>query len=350
MSSIINSIQSSSQRNAELLSILSETDHASPSLNQQRSYISQLESQLRTIDNQLKKSNSQREFDLKEHKKYSESVFRRFAYKASGQKDKFNEKANKEEKDYFDSLRESQNNENQKSNLKDSLEQAKLKTTHLESIVSRHDQTQKELDELYNSIFNGNTPSFPEEDVLENKNNSALKEYQCTRHSFECEKKTIEILQSASESMKLALGSMKDALSYSTWDMWGGGSMSDMMERNALSTAERYWSNVQMLNQQAKFSSPYVNDLPKVDVAMGNIMSDVFFDNIFTDMAFHDKIEHSNRDLNIAADALERNLQEAQIRYDQIAVDLKGKEKRLEDARRELQNKRSEIFNRVANQ
>jgi len=79
--------------------------------------------------------------------------------------------------------------------------------------------------------------------------------------------------------------------------MFGGGAMTDMMERNVLSSAEGYASQAQILVQQAMMASPQVQPIGEISIAHGSIMSDVIFDNIFTDMAFHDKIKASARNV-----------------------------------------------------
>ena len=89
--------------------------------------------------------------------------------------------------------------------------------------------------------------------------------------------------------------------------------MADMMERNALVNAQGNASQVEILVSQAMRASPPprgVQPIGRLDIARGfvascilflfpflliptlsfpysSLLSDVFFDNIFTDMAFH---------------------------------------------------------------
>jgi hypothetical protein len=84
--------------------------------------------------------------------------------------------------------------------------------------------------------------------------------------------------------------------------------MADMMERNALVNAQGNASQVEILVNQAMRASPPprgVQPIGRIDIARGfvaififiyivlisfphsSLLSDVFFDNIFTDMAFH---------------------------------------------------------------
>lgn len=85
------------------------------------------------------------------------------------------------------------------------------------------------------------------------------------------------------------------------------------MERNALTNAQNYASETDILVNQAIRASPQVQPIGRVDIARGSVaffihvslfiihilisafvlpssmMSDVFFDSIFTDLEFHSK-------------------------------------------------------------
>nr|XP_019006601.1 uncharacterized protein I203_00192 [Kwoniella mangroviensis CBS 8507]OCF70062.1 hypothetical protein I203_00192 [Kwoniella mangroviensis CBS 8507] len=314
---------------------------------QQQLYLSDLTSQLSSIDAKLKELDRVREKEKKEHISYRDSVFKRFAYKSTGRKEKFEKKAEKEEKVYFDNLHSTQVAQDSRKQLIELIDQAKSTEDDLKKLVDEHQNAQRELDQLYDSIFSGSTPRYPQEDEFEQQSNDALSAYHSLRQTLEAELQVKNLLEQASRAMRACLVHMRGAEGSSTWDMWGGRTMSDMMERNELSSADRQWSSVQLLTQQAKNLSQAVRDLPQVKVAMGNIMSDVFFDNIFTDMAFHDKIKNSIYELNVAADVVERNRQENEIRLNDMGKELKGREERLERSRRDLQDLRSEIFRKI---
>ena len=50
----------------------------------------------------------------------------------------------------------------------------------------------------------------------------------------------MEALDAVNKRLQLAMRSMQEALSYSTYDMFGGGTFSDIMERDALSKAQMW--------------------------------------------------------------------------------------------------------------
>jgi len=225
------------------------------------------------------------------------------------------------------------------------LDVAKRARDDVKAQVATHQQAQRDLDNLYQSIFQGPSPGFPEEDDREREANDALQAYQGARTLAESEHQALQILSSAQGMLRSALDSMQQALGYSEWDIWGGGNYSDMMERNSLHQAEMQVAQANMLVMRAQHMAPTsVRPLQSVKISQGNIMSDIFFDNIFTDMAFHDKIKASNMEVQCCADALNQNLQEVRNRHAGLAADLKLKQQRLNEARVALQMAREDAF------
>lgn len=344
---IENKIRDAAGRNRELLNILAQTDHALPALEQQQRYLADLQNEMANVQKRLNELERTRKKELKDHENYRDSVMKRFAFKVSGKKDKFEERAAKEEREYFDVLQQ----EHQATEMKKSIdtmlvEAARVKQT-IEQDVERHNKAQRDLDSLYDSIFKGPTPGFPEEDALEKELTETMQQYHDARSRAEKEGQAAKILKDAQMSMLNARRAMQEALSYSTGDMWGGGSFIDMMERNALSQAEGRITYTRMLVDQARRFSPSVKQLPRVTIAQGSIMSDIFFDNIFTDMMFHKKIEQSTAEVERCARVLDGELQAAANRQRELSTGMDGKVRRLEECRLALQKLRQGLFDRL---
>ncbi|KAK4223581.1 hypothetical protein QBC38DRAFT_487456 [Podospora fimiseda] len=348
MTSVQDKIRQASAKNKELLHVLTETDHAKPALHQQRRLVADLEQEVAESDKRVAAVDRKRKKEFKDHEKYRDSVLRRFAYKATGQKEKFAAKAAKEETEYFSALQEEHRETQLNSDIKAQLEAARNVAKDLEAQVRRHNDMQQELDNLYNSIFAGSTPGFPAEDEKERISNETLQAYHNTRETLEAETQALKLLQEAQQRMRMSLYSMDEALSHSRRDMWGGGTFTDMMERNALSRAEREAMSAQMLVMQAKRMSPHVGDLPDVRINQGNLMMDVFFDNIFTDMAFHEEIKRSKDTVVRAAMVMDSLLGDAQRREQEVEGKLRRKEQEMQDARVALQRERELAFEAVA--
>ena len=348
-SSIREHIQAASSHNTSLLSSLHETDSAPSQLAQQKAYIADLESQLKSTSTRVSNLKKATASELKDHKKYSESTFRRFAHKASGRKDKFEEKAAKEEREYFDAMQEQKTGEDQLAYLKHLKSEAETTKQGSEAQAQRHHDLQKELDNLYERIFAGPTPGFPEEDERERECESALSTVQHLSEKLEKERHILFLLGQTSMKLTEAARHLDDAHSLSQMDLFGGGTLASMQKRNYLERAESAISQVRMLQQQIHSIAPDgTADLGAMDIASGSIWGDVLFDNIFSDMEMHDKIKRSELQINAAGQKLGTIIRAAEGREKSVRGELDGASKRLQQARRDLQRAREEAFARVA--
>lgn len=340
-------IRETSARNTELLHILHETESAIPALGAQKRYVADLEKQFGEAARKLKQLGDKRKQELKEHESYRDSVMKRFAYKVSGKTDKFDAKAAKEEREYFDVLQEEHQADVMKKNLEAMLSEARSVRDELQSKAATHAQRQKDLDNLYESIFTGPSPGFPEEDEREREKDAAVEAYQRARSRAEAEGQAVTFLSQAQRLLNGGLMCMDDALQASRMDMFGGGTFTDMIERSALSQADNQIQHARMMVRQARQCSPLVRELPPVRIAQGSLIGDVFFDNIFTDAAFHSKIKQSNIEVQQCARALNADLIAAKQRHRDIlqGTDQKGME--VKQARMRLQKIREAVFERI---
>ncbi|TDZ29853.1 hypothetical protein C8035_v004041 [Colletotrichum spinosum] len=350
MTDVESKIRHAAVKNRELLATLSSTDHAAPDLAQQRRLIADLEAQLAASDETVARLDARRKKELKDHEKYRDSVMRRFAHKAVGRSTKFDEKAAREEREYFDVLREEHREHGVNANLRRHLADAEAARAPLEASARRHAEAQRELDSLYDAIFAGPTRGFPDEDAREDEAGRALASYHDTRSRAEAEQHAVRLLTEAARRMGHALAHIDDALAHSRMDMFGGGSMSDMMERSALHRGEMATQEARMLVVQARRMTPFVGELPAVNINHGSLMGDVLFDNIFSDMAFHDEIKRSRVSVERSTHVLSRFLRETRDRHAALSRELTDRETRLEETRVALQKERERLFERVAGQ
>ncbi|RYP32029.1 hypothetical protein DL766_004139 [Monosporascus sp. MC13-8B] len=326
MASITNKIQDAAVRNQELLATLQKTDHAKPALEHQKQYIADLTK------------------DLSEAQKRVGALKRQLARKT----DKFEAKASKEEQEYlqvsYDAegvcisaqladisqvLQESHRAEEQKERIATMLEEALAVQNDLEKEVARHNQAQQDLDRLYNSIFEGPTPSFPEEDAAERDAQSAEQACNHARKRLECEQQAANLLNQATARLNSALSHIEDALDHSRMDILGGV------------------RQMEMLVMQAQRYSDGVQTLPPVRVPQGNLMGDVLFDNIFSDMEFHEKIKASREEARRCGSVLMNQVQAAHARVQECQAEMDQLSEVLSGARAVLQKARERIFDRI---
>ncbi|KAL8963434.1 MAG: hypothetical protein Q9193_000304 [Seirophora villosa] len=335
-------------KNAELLQGLNETAHASSALQQSQAYLSDLDREINECDAHIKRLESKTKAELADHKKYAESTARRFMHRAVGKKEQFAEKASKEEREYAEALAEENQAKSRREEWVKNRDEARKHHAELEGINSTHRRLQAELDSLYNSIFAGPTPDFPDEDQKEWALRQASDAFNEAKRRHEAEAQAVRCLQDADKFMAQALHSLTEARSHSRMDMFGGGTLTDMMERNALTRAQGATDKVQMLVSQAQRLSPDMQGLGNIEIAHGHVMSDIMFDNIFTDMAQHDRIKDSQAQAQREARNLKDLLARAQQRSGQLLQGANAALARLEASRKELQQVRQDTFERVA--
>lgn len=269
-------------------------------------------------------------------------------HRAVGKKQQFAEKASKEEREYVKALAAENQAKSRLGEWIKNRDEARKHHATLENTDRIHKSLQAELDALYNSIFAGPSPEFPGEDQKEFAMREAKDAFNTAKQRHEAELQAVKCLQDAERFMTQALQSLDNARSASRMDMFGGGTLSDMMERDALTKAQNATDKVKMLVQQAQRLSPDIQDLGNIDISHGHVMSDIMFDNIFSDMAQHDRIKDSQAQAQREAQTLRGAFLKAQQRSKQLQQEATVALTRLEISRRELQQIRQDTFERVA--
>jgi hypothetical protein len=350
MSQLTQALTNAASRNHELLSVLAETDYAAKTLQQNTSYITDLEAQTKATEKELKKLHRITEDERKDHVKYRDSTFKRYAHKLGGSKGeaKFASKSEKEEREFLEAWQKEREAEERKAELERALSTAKEDKLRFESEKARNESAQRDLDQLYASIFSGPTPEVPGEDQLETAVQYARQHLEQVQSQSNADSAALDALRRADARLQAASRAMNQALDASRFDIMGGGTFADMMERDALSQASVGISEALRHMDEARRLQPAITHLREIHVDMGHLVSDVMFDNIFSDMAQHDRIKASNNQLLEAIAQLKEQglLQRQRAESSKLALD-QGKSS-MEEARKELQNIRAEAFQRVA--
>ncbi|KAK0724946.1 hypothetical protein B0H67DRAFT_569169 [Lasiosphaeris hirsuta] len=340
-------VHEAASKNKELLRILAETDHAAPELLQQKRLIIELQEQIVVSDRRLASANRQRAKELKEHEEHRDSMTRRLRYKATGRGAKYDAKAQKEEREYLEALQKEHRYQDLNTNLKAQLAAAQQQARVLEQDVVRHDSAQRQLDRLHVSLFDGPTPNFPGEDERERAMGAAKVAYEDARARAEIEAKALAALSDGARKMKMALSALTRALSASQADMFTHHNLTDFVERNELQLAQNLVLAARVHWLTARQISPAVGDLPEANISRGNVVSDIFFDNFFSDLEFHRKIQDSIADVENVAAVMQYLEMDARARHGALSGELGIREKELQDARAALQRAREEAFEKI---
>lgn len=287
-----------------------------------------------------------------DHIKYRDSNVKRYFHKLGGSKgkEKFVSKQEKEEKEFLEAWQKERSTQEAREELSRALETAEKDRTQLETDTKRHEKAQSDLDRLYDSIFDGPTPEVPGEDQLEQSVKQYLEHYGQANKQVGTERQALGVLSTATTSLKKAYNDIQAAYRRSQRDVYlGGGAFTDMMERDALAQSQNNLTTCLRHMDNARRLQPAIRELSDITIDQGHLFSDVLFDNIFSDLAQHDRIKASEAQMRAAGQQLEYQVEEqrGRVRDAEKAVGRAADE--LEAARQELQRCRAEVFERVGN-
>ncbi|KAJ7835926.1 hypothetical protein B0H14DRAFT_2795051 [Mycena olivaceomarginata] len=285
--STVDTVLENSPYHARLLRQIAELEYVPAALQEQETHIAGLKRDSAALVPKIAGLERKTKKERMEHELQRDNSTGRFMAKLTGRKEKFDAKASKEEREWIEAMEAEMQAKKEQEVVHTMLAEAKAVRADLQDKLQVYNQTKQELAALYSKIFDGPTPAYPEDDQLEYQVQQAQNRCNEIQASLTRESHIVSLLQSANTALQACSSKIQQALKYSKWDMIGGGVKSDMMERNALTAAEVHATLAQIFIQQAIMASPQVQAIGEITISNGSFLSDIVFDNIFTDLAFH---------------------------------------------------------------
>lgn len=215
---------------------------------------------------------------------------------------KLEEKIEKEELEALDAKHKYESTQYELNNVKVSILNLKDEIKDYDKLVKEYEalQKQKERELLNSSSFKkqeyvNSTEKLASLKVLDKE----LKEAVNAGDSL------IEVLEEAKKEFE-------SAKSWGTLDMFGGGVMSSMIKRGHIENANRVLNEVQYLVKSFKKELNDVNISLDMKYVSGDFsdMTDIFFDNFFSDIMVQDKINNALNNVNRTLRVVEKNTKE----------------------------------------
>lgn len=344
-------LTAAASQNSQLLKTISETSYATSEYQQTNKFIGDLKKQIALDEKRLREVNRAVDVEYAQHKKYRDSHVKRLAYKIGGKKEKFEADATKEEKEWLDAIAVQLQTKKALEHLNTKLAEATKKNADVMDILRVRTTAGLELDALYKSIFDGPTPEIPEEDRKEQEWLQAETNFNMAGVMLNTEKQAHDILVDADRFMNFAIRDIIAAREASGYDCWGvGGIWTEMSENNSLVSCEQHVRQVEMLIMQAQRIQPAVRNIGDMSIAQMNFMTNVVFDNIFSDLELRDRIKQSQAQLKMSQANLTAELQAARERTRAVQAEVNEFKAVLDQKRLELQQIRSAAFERLASE
>lgn len=215
---------------------------------------------------------------------------------------KLEEKIEKEEIEALDAKHKYESTQYELDNVKVSILNLKDEIKDYDKLVKEYEALWKQKErELLNSS------SFKKQEYVNSTEKLA---------SFKVLDKELKEAVNAGEALIEVLEEAKkefeSAKSWGTLDMFGGGVMSSMIKRGHIENANRVLNEVQYLVKSFKKELNDVNVSLDMKYVSGDFsdMTDIFFDNFFSDIMVQDKINNALNNVNRTLRVVERNTKE----------------------------------------
>ncbi|KAF4995163.1 hypothetical protein FGRMN_5301 [Fusarium graminum] len=331
MADIKDTIRAAFPKTTELISLLEQTKHIRSDLALQQKIVSDLQSQLSDSNRELDDLDRKRLADLESHKKYRDGHVMKFLYKASGKENSFTGQAEREEQNYHNTLHQAHQASDHNSTIKAKLDQELETKKEFDQRMQNYLGLQKQLDDIYDDIFTGPTPDFPEEDTKELESDDALSAYVVTKTALELHQKALDLLEQATATMTAGLQQVDKALQ-----------SGDMNQLRALNQGrELVQQSKTTVDQLVKLGADVIELPPEANPRTMEVTSNL------GDTWGKVDITGGRCEVARCAAALNNSLSQAKEKKYYLAKELKRKEEEMEEARTELQRVRRGIIEKV---
>jgi len=293
---------------------------------------------IRTFD-QRSKNQLERLQGLKHH-----SVKRAW-YKSTG---KLDEKLEEEEKEW---LRQYELVQGAKAKAeeqdKEVIEAKKIYDQCVEAKAA-HEKAQKDLNELLERLFAGPTPSFPTEDEYEQSLAAARQRLDDVNILVKRQTFVANSLHRAHQCLLGALEALQSALQMNTYDMFSRGGYADWMVHSALAQARDLAARAQYLVSEVRRIEPTIPHLGDIRIEQDNLVFNVIFDNIFTDLRVRQMIQESFAKVQRATLTLQNTvLPQLQAQSQAVQARFENCQKEVRRFEQAMWNERSRIMTEI---
>lgn len=274
---------------------------------------------------------------------------RRFTYNIAGKKEIFAHKMADAEKEFLETSGKHAEAAREVEALEAELAEAWATLGKLEEVDKKRADALDKLEKLFDSIFEGPTPEFPEEDRVELAVVEAREKFEKAQQKLMKEQKVLKILKEAGSALCEANGQMRKARDASEMGMAGttGGEYMDQEEQNALWIARRHVDEMEVLMRQAREISPEIDNLGRMDIPKAHSRSNPWNHDHYEENENLRDIKSAGKRVAAAVEKMELEKWAAERKVGWEKIQTKKAEESFEEERKRLRDLRQGIFNQV---
>lgn len=312
-------IQNQSEQFQTLFDRLSETQWSESALPEAQSHLKAYEDQARLIQEKIDKFNAAADREYKRLMEVKGHSVRHVWYKIRG---KLEQQLNEQEKIWLKEFEKCKEEEQRLAVINEEIHSAQTYLQQCQNAFEEYRRTKRTLDELLERFFSGTTPSYPDEDAMEQNLNKAKVYLTTLQNNHRVFLHVCQLLQKAHEALIRCLGALNDALGMNTFDMFSNSSFADIAVNSYLANARNMSAQAQQLIMEARRIYPNIPHIGNLNVQQDNLIFNIMFDNIWTDMRMRSKIREALDRISHAKAVLTNILGEMRQRLQGCEIDL----------------------------
>lgn len=211
-----------------------------------------------------------------------------------------------------------------------------------------HERSQEDLKGLLERLFAGPTPSFPSEDEIEQSLLAAQQRLDNATVLIKREQYVVNALRRAHQCLLGSFQALESSLQMNTIDLFTHGGYADWMVHSALAQARDLAARAQFLVAEVRRIEPSIPHLGDIYIEQDNLVFNIIFDNIFTDLRVRQIIEESLSKIQRAMFILQQQvLPEVESRNQSAQAQIESSETEVRRLEKAMWNERVRIMTQV---
>ncbi len=310
-------------------------------LEQQRTYLSNLNNSLINAQTMLGSLTEQRKKEYKDVEKLEKLSTTSLMARIKGKKD---QQLEKEKVEYLNVLNKEEAAGRECQELTSLISHTEKQINQLEDLLQTKSKLEKELEELIHNVCHGVVD--PIEDAVEQRLTNLENQIEPITDNRSRIFRAKNHLEHTIADLNYALEALRSASGFSTWDILGGGLIADSIKHSKMSDARNRVHNAHNNIQRAIQEYPEIgSSLRSAYVEEMSFFWDGFMDNIFSDLAARDKIHRSRESVRQALKDASTANQWLDNKLSNVNQQFNTLNRQVEEIKKELLEERKRMIN-----
>lgn len=284
---------------------LTETDWAATALPEIQKRLHEAEEAAKRLRADIQKFDHRSKDQLERFQNLKHHSVKRAWYRTTG---KLEEKIQEEEKQWLKEYERVQAAKARGEEQDKEVEEARRIYTQCVRAKEANGRAKQALAALLEELFSGPTPSYPSEDEYEQNLAAARGRLDNIQILAKREQSVMGNLQKAHQCLLASLQELQRSLNMNTFDMFSQGGYADWAVHSSLANARNLAARADFLVSEVRRLDPSLPHIGDLHIQQENVVFNIIFDNIFTDLRMRQLIQESYQKVHRATILLQNTI------------------------------------------